>query len=74
MGTMNVHEAKSSFRQLMAKAERGETIVIARNGEPIAPVRCHATARWVRDTMYAIVTTAPLGCGRRLRLSEVPAR
>lgn len=42
MTTMNVYEAKSAFSRLLARAEAGETIVIARNGKPIAqfgPIR-----------------------------------
>lgn len=36
MTTVNVHEAKSSLSRLVAAAEAGETIVIARNGKPVA--------------------------------------
>lgn len=36
METVNVYEAKSSFSKLLARAESGETILIARNGKPIA--------------------------------------
>ncbi len=33
---VNVYEAKSRLSELLAKAEAGEEIVIARNGTPIA--------------------------------------
>lgn len=33
---VNVYEAKSQLSQLIARAERGEEIVIARNGRPVA--------------------------------------
>jgi prevent-host-death family protein len=33
---VNVHEAKSTLSQLLADVERGEDVVIARNGTPIA--------------------------------------
>jgi prevent-host-death family protein len=33
---VNVHEAKTQLSQLLARAERGEEIVIARGGQPIA--------------------------------------
>ncbi len=33
---MNVYEAKSSFSKLLSRAEAGETIIIARNGKPVA--------------------------------------
>lgn len=39
---MNVHEAKSQLSKLLARVERGEEIVIARSGTPVAvlaPVR-----------------------------------
>lgn len=36
MTTVNVYEAKSSLSRLIAAAEAGETIVIARNGKPVA--------------------------------------
>jgi len=37
MKTVNVHEAKTNFSSLLAKLERdSETIIICRNGEPVA--------------------------------------
>jgi prevent-host-death family protein len=33
---VNVHEAKSTLSRLLEEVERGETIVIARNGRPVA--------------------------------------
>lgn len=36
MTTVNVYEAKSSFSKLIARAEAGETIIVARNGKPVA--------------------------------------
>lgn len=36
METVNVYEAKSSFSRILARAEGGEVIVIARNGKPVA--------------------------------------
>lgn len=34
--TVNVHEAKTHFSRLLARVERGEEIVIARAGRPVA--------------------------------------
>lgn len=34
--TVNVHEAKTNLSKLVERAERGEEIVIARNGRPVA--------------------------------------
>ena len=36
MPTVNVHEAKTQLSRLLARAEAGEDIVIARRGEPMA--------------------------------------
>ena len=33
---MNVHEAKANLSRLLARAELGDDVVIARNGEPVA--------------------------------------
>jgi prevent-host-death family protein len=33
---VNVHEAKTQFSKLLEKAERGEEIIIARSGKPVA--------------------------------------
>lgn len=34
--TINMHEAKTRLSQLVARAERGERITIARGGKPVA--------------------------------------
>jgi prevent-host-death family protein len=34
--TVNIHEAKTHLSELLARVERGEEIVIARAGKPIA--------------------------------------
>jgi prevent-host-death family protein len=36
MKTVNVYDAKTHLSQLLAEVERGEEVVIARNGQPIA--------------------------------------
>lgn len=36
MSITNIHEAKSRLSQLVEKAERGEEIIIARAGKPVA--------------------------------------
>ena len=33
---VNVHEAKTQLSRLLARAEKGEDVVIARRGEPVA--------------------------------------
>lgn len=36
MGTVNVHEAKTHLSRLLERARRGERIVIAKAGRPVA--------------------------------------
>ncbi len=36
MTTVNTHEAKTQLSRLLAMVERGEEVVIARNGKPVA--------------------------------------
>jgi prevent-host-death family protein len=38
MGPVNIHDAKTHFSRLVERAERGEEIVIARNGKPVARI------------------------------------
>ncbi len=33
---VNVHQAKTQLSRLLAQVERGEEVIIARNGEPVA--------------------------------------
>ena len=41
MPVVNVHEAKTQLSRLLAQAEAGEEVIIARNGQPVARlVRC----------------------------------
>ena len=45
MREMSVREANQNFSLLIAAAERGETIVITKNGTPVAKVLPHARNR-----------------------------
>jgi prevent-host-death family protein len=36
VGPVNIHEAKTRFSQLIERVERGEEVVIARAGKPVA--------------------------------------
>ncbi len=38
MRQVNIHEAKTHFSELIAAVERGEEVVIARRGKPVAKV------------------------------------
>lgn len=42
--TFNVHEAKTHLSRLLEAASRGEDVVIARNGEPVARLVPYSTA------------------------------
>ena len=51
MAQVGMHEAKTKLSQLVERAERGEDIVIARNGKPVArlvPVSAAASFGSVR--------------------------
>jgi antitoxin (DNA-binding transcriptional repressor) of toxin-antitoxin stability system len=49
MKTVNVHEAKTNFSSLLAKLEAdSETIVICRNGEPVADLVPHKRVNRVK--------------------------
>ena len=36
MAQFNVHEAKTNFSQLLELVERGEEVIVARHGKPVA--------------------------------------
>lgn len=36
MDMVNIHAAKTQFSRLVERAEKGETILVARNGKPVA--------------------------------------
>ncbi len=49
MKTVNVHEAKTHFSSLLSKLEaNSETIVICRNGEPVADLVPHQRASRIK--------------------------
>jgi antitoxin (DNA-binding transcriptional repressor) of toxin-antitoxin stability system len=41
--TINVHEAKTNFSKLLKRVERGEEVIIARAGQPVARISRLAT-------------------------------
>jgi len=43
MITVNVHEAKTQLSSLLASVEKGEEVIIARNGTPIAQLILYKT-------------------------------
>jgi len=66
MPTVNVHDAKTHLSRLLARVERGEEIVIARNGEPVArlvPLAPHGERRpgaWKGRVSYGDDLADPL--------------
>ena len=45
MTTVNIHEAKTHLSRLLEAVERGEDVVIARAGEPIATLTAYKPQR-----------------------------
>ena len=56
MTRVNMQEAKTRLSQLVAAVERGETVLLCRNGEPVAELR-----RLRRGIARTKVETADLG-------------
>ena len=48
MPAVNVHEAKTQLSRLLARAEAGEDVVIARNGVPVARLVAYESRPGVR--------------------------
>jgi prevent-host-death family protein len=68
--TVNIHEAKTHLSRLLERVRRGDTITIARAGEPIAllvPIGQAPTARRVRER--GVVPAVP-AADRRTRLTR----
>jgi prevent-host-death family protein len=68
--TVNIHEAKTHLSRLLERVRRGDTITIARAGEPIAllvPIGQEPAARRVREPA---VVPADRAADRRTRLTR----
>jgi len=68
--TVNIHEAKTHLSRLLERVRRGDTITIAKAGEPIAllvPIGQVPTARRVRER--GVVPAVP-AADRRARLTR----
>lgn len=58
MTVVNMHEAKSQLSRLVARAEAGEDVVIARDGKPavrLTPVRSETWAARIEGTLQGQV-------------------
>jgi len=73
--TVNIHDAKTRLSQLVARAERGERITIARGGKPVAelgPVsRKKRTALPPDDPLLNLDEFAVEGVGGALTNEEI---
>jgi prevent-host-death family protein len=49
MITVNMHEAKTRLSELVQNVERGDEVVICRNGKPVARLSAAAPARVLRN-------------------------
>jgi prevent-host-death family protein len=68
MKTVNVHEAKTNFSSLLARLEAGsETIVICRNGEPVADLVPHQRASRIKIKYDPVETAAEDEWPKRFR-------
>jgi len=72
---MTVSEAKRNFSQVVAAAERGETIVITRNGRPVVKVGPEAGDRTSdperRAVFAALKTSLQTKCARGYRVGTI---
>jgi prevent-host-death family protein len=68
---VNIHEAKASLSSLVARAERGEEVFIARRGVPVA--RLVALARDVDEALARFDALRALDRGSARTLAEIDA-
>jgi len=72
---INIHAAKTRLSQLVARAERGERIIIARNGKPVAQLgpapRAKRTALPADDPLLNLDEFAIDGAGGALTNSAI---
>ncbi len=68
MKSVGIFDAKTHLSELVAEAERGETIIITRKGEPVAelgPLKTHADARERARRAYELITQVADAVDRR---------
>jgi prevent-host-death family protein len=72
---VNMHDAKSNLSKLVARAERGERITIARAGKPVAvlgpPVRKKQQALSPDDPLLNLDDFAVEGPGGKLEHTDI---
>lgn len=61
MITANMHEAKSRLSQLVkAVEETGETVVLQRNGKPVAEIRPYQAKKKIRRDLSPVAALRPI--------------
>jgi prevent-host-death family protein len=72
---VNIHAAKTQLSQLVARAERGERITIARDGKPVAQLgpapRPRRASLRPDDPLLSLGTFAVSGRGGKLSNQEI---
>jgi prevent-host-death family protein len=53
MRILTAREANQNFSRILAEAERGETVLITKNGKTVAELRPHADDPWQDPTWRA---------------------
>jgi prevent-host-death family protein len=56
MAAYNVHEAKTNLSRLLEQVERGEEVVIARHGTPVAKLVPVSQGKRVLGSMRGLIT------------------
>ncbi len=73
--TVNIHAAKTNLSQLVARAEKGERITIARAGKPVAQLvpapKTRRRALPLDDPLLRVEEYAVDGPGGELTASEI---
>jgi prevent-host-death family protein len=72
---INIHAAKTRLSRLVARAEKGERIVIARNGKPVAHLGPAPKSKACKispdDPLLNLETFATAGPGGKLTNQEI---
>jgi prevent-host-death family protein len=71
--TVKMREAKARFSELVAKAEGGEEIVIARGSEPVAKLSAIAGPARRRAAIQAMLRERDDGTRKKVSLEEILA-
>jgi prevent-host-death family protein len=70
MKTVGIVEAKSKLSELVAQAEAGETIILTKNGRPVAEI-VGCSPRLAHEAAERILNRRPKGALRGTSLREL---